>query len=294
MKPGIHAIDADAYQNDNIGHDTPSLSASIAKILINQSPLHAWHAHPRLNPNVVREEKEMFDLGTVAHALLLQGMNVAHIIQAKTKEGETVSDWRTKAAQDERDKARAAGKIPILLKHWDRITAMVDAARTQLDAHKQARDVFTEVGKAEQTLVWTDDHGVICKARLDWLRNDYTRIGDYKSTGSSVNPEAMARFAVSQHWDIQAAFYRRGVQKITGKDPDFLFIAQEDSQPHALTVVGMAPSFNWYGEKRVQAAIDLWAKCLEKDDWPGYPDKIVYPDLPSYAESAWLEKELSI
>lgn len=295
MKPGIYSICETEYQADNIGADEiPSLSASIAKILINESPLHAWTAHPRLNPNFQREERELFDLGTVCHALMLQGLDVGHIIQAKNKDGEIVSDYKTNAAKFERDNARAAGRVPILQKHWERIQVMVVAGKVQIAAHREASDVFTDAGKAEQTLAWSDDHGVICRARLDWLRNDFTRIADYKSTGTSVNPEAMARFAVSQGWDIQASFYRRGVKAITGKDPDFIFAVQEDGPPHALTAVGLSPSFIWYGDKRVQAAIDLWAQCLKSGKWPGYPNRIVYPDLPPYAEAAWLEKELSI
>ncbi len=142
-------------------------------------------------------------------------------------------------------------------------------------------------------MIWIDDHGVVCRSRLDWLRNDYRRICDYKGTGTSVNPENVARYAVSQGWDVQSAFYRRGVRKITGVEADFYFVAQEDYPPYALTVVGMGPDFIWSGDKKVQAAIDLWAQCLNSGTWPGYPDRVVYPDLPKWAEESWLRKEIA-
>lgn len=263
--------------------DGRALNASLAKILCADSPLHAW-TNSRLNPDFVREEKEIFDIGTVAHALMLEGLNAATILD--------FPDWKTKAAREAREAARAQGQTPILTKHWDRVQLMVNAGKLQLAAHRQASDVFTDKGKPELTLAWTDDHGVPCRARLDWLRNDHKRIADYKSTGTSANPEGVARLAVSQGFYIQAAFYLRGLKKLTGNEADFLFVVQEDYPPYALSVVGMGPDFLWAGERKVQHAIDVWAKCLESGRWEGYADQIVYPVLPAWEENRITEKEL--
>lgn len=265
---------------------TPSLSASIAKILIASTPLHAWHAHPKLNPNFVREEREIFDLGTVAHALLLQGASKGVVLD--------FDDWRKKEARELRDQLRQEGRIPILKKHWDSVNAMVARCYEQLAAHKEARDAFTN-GKPELTLTWTDHATdgteVICRSRLDWLHDDFRTIDDYKSTGREVNPENIARVMLDD-WDIQAEFYRRGVEKITGIRPTFRFVAQENSEPYALSVIGIDPAFEWIGAKKVQTAIDLWAKCLSTNQWPGYTDRIAYPVLPEWAEKQWLAREL--
>lgn len=287
LASGIIAVSEDQYHADPC--QTASLSSSIAKILVNESPLHAWTAHPRLNKNYVREEKEIFDLGTVAHALMLQGINVALVFD--------VDDWRTKEARLARTEARKEGRIPILRKHWARVQEMVQAGKYQIAAHREASDAFTDTGKSEQTITWTDDHGVVCRARLDWLRNDYTRIADYKGTGMSVNPEQLGRLAVGGGWDIQAAFYLRGLSRIdpqglSNKNRDFLFIVQEDHPPYALTVAGMGPDFLWAGQSKVQRAIDLWAKCMDSGKWPAYPDRIVYPILPKWAEDQIVNQEL--
>ena len=42
----------------------PSLSATTCKLLCRRFPLHAWHAHPRLNPDYQRVEEKKFDPGT--------------------------------------------------------------------------------------------------------------------------------------------------------------------------------------------------------------------------------------
>lgn len=280
MKPGIYSIGEEQYHDDPC--EKPSLSSSIAKILISETPLHAWAAHPKLNPNFVREEKEIFDRGTVAHALLLQGIEAGVVLDHP--------DWKKQAARDDRDSIRAQGKIPILQKHWDVVQAMVARAKEQLAVHKEASNAFT-AGKPEHTLIWEDDHGVICRARLDWLHDSYLLIDDYKSTGRDVNPGNIMGKVVDD-WDIQEAFYRRGVKKLTGKDARFRFIAQENTDPYALSVISFGPDIQWMGDKKVQYAIDLFAKCLEADRWPGYPDRICFPELPKWAEEAWVRREL--
>lgn len=278
---GIHDIPSEVYESDPC--EKPSLSSSIAKILLNESPLHAWAAHPQLNPNFEREDKEIFDLGTVAHALMLQGLSIAVVLE--------FDDWKKKEARIARDILRADGKIPILSKHWGRVQNMVTSGHKQLEAHREAKNAFTG-GKPEQTLVWADDHGVVCRARLDWLHDSRLIIDDYKSTGMSVNPENLDRMMVSAGWDVQAAFYRRGIYKLFGKEAEFRFICQEAQDPHALSVVGVGPDFQWIGEKKVQKAIDLWAECTRTNKWPGYSDRITYPTLPPWVENKFTEQEM--
>lgn len=264
--------------------ERPALSASIAKILIADTPLHAWTAHRLLNPDFEREEKEAFDLGTVAHAVMLEGESAAVIIDAK--------DWRTDAAKEARAEAYLLGKTPILRKHWTRVQDMVAAGKRQIAAHKEASDAFTD-GEAEFAIDWLDDHGVRCKGRIDWIRSHKKRIFDYKTTGASANPEMISRMAVSQGWDIQSVFYLRGIQKLYGVDAQFFFVVQEDFEPFALSVVGMGPDFLWAGQDKVQRAIDTWAECLTSGIWPAYPDRIVYPTLPKWEESKIEERQLS-
>lgn len=283
LKPGIYDIPEAEYRDDCA--DVPSLSSSIAKILIADTPLHAWAAHPRLNPNFVREEKEIFDRGTIAHALLLQGVEAGAIVEA--------DDWRKKEAKEQRDLLRSRGQIPILRKHWDGCVAMVQRAKEQL-AHHSVKDAFT-AGRPEPVIIW-EDHAsdgttVMCRGRLDWLDDDFSRIFDYKSTGRDVNPETIAAKMLGDGWDVQAEFYCRGIEKLTSKRPELFYVAQENSEPYALSVIGVGPDFQWLGAKKVQLAIDIWAQCTKTGNWPGYPMKTCFPILPKWAEEQWIRRE---
>lgn len=288
LTPGIYPnIPEDIYHADALC-DVPTLSSSMCKILVKGSPLHAWYAHPRLNRELQREEKEVFDLGTIAHALMLQGLSVAVVLK--------YDDWKTKAARLDRDFVRSVGKIPILEKDWARCLAMVTAGKKQLAAHKEAADAFTK-GKPEQTMIWQDDHGVMCRARVDWLHDSLVTIDDYKSTGRSANPDGIERVMHTMGYDIQSQFYLRGLAKLdpsglSNLQRQFRFIAQENVEPYALCVLGIHPTFEWSGQQQVQKAIDLWAKCLKSGKWPGYPDRICFPELPKWAEDRMVNAEL--
>lgn len=66
---GVHRIEAEAYHADPA--PLPSLSATLAKVITSKSPLHAWHACRRLNPDFRPVERKTFDIGTAAHRAVL-------------------------------------------------------------------------------------------------------------------------------------------------------------------------------------------------------------------------------
>jgi hypothetical protein len=280
-RPGIYDVPAGDYHADPVG-PAPSLSASIAHALLTYSPHHAAFQHPRLNPAYEPDHDATFDLGTAAHAYLLEGIDAFVIVEAK--------DWRTKAAKESRDAAYAAGKTPLLAARWADVQAMAEAARRQLAEH-EAPIPFTN-GRAEETLVWEED-GVWARARLDWLHADHRTVDDYKTTAGSANPDVWTRNALFAHGcDIQAAWYRRGIRAVFGLYAGMRFVVQEASPPYALSVIGLSPDVLILAEKKVMHALEIWRECLRTGQWPGYPAMTCYASLPPWEEARWLEREL--
>lgn len=263
--------------------EVPSLSRSVASILCKQTPLHAWTAHPRLNPDYAAKEAAHFDIGSVAHDLLLRGLEAAEVIDADS--------WRTAAAQDARDAARKAGKVPLLTKDWERVNTMVRVARVQLEQHDADPPMFTD-GMAEQTVMWQEAPGVWCRALVDWLRNDRVTIDDYKTTGKSADPRAWTRSMFDNAGDIQAAFYARGVQKLTGVRPTFRFCVQETTPPFALSVITPSADVLELANAKVDTAINIWARCLKANRWPGYGATVVTAELPSWEATQFYTRDL--
>lgn len=281
MSGSVRQMSAEEYHSDFVQADLPTLSASIARILIAESPKHAWTAHPKLNPDYEPLVAEKFDIGRCAHSLLLEGEASVAVIDAP--------DWRTNAAKEQRDAARVAGQTPLLAKDWSTVERMCEAMKTQIGVLEVDPPLFCD-GKAEQTLVW-DEHDVPCKARLDWLRDDRSAIDDMKTTSKSANPETWSRTIFNIGYDVQAAFYLRGLMAVTGAAAEFRLAVVETSPPYALSVISLAPAALELANAKVDWAIATWRRCLEQDEWPAYQTRVAYAEMPSWEETRWLQRE---
>ena len=271
-RPGVYdKVPAEQYHADRFLENHVTLSASLMKILLSKTPRHAWLAHPRLNKDYLMESAAKFDVGSAAHALLLEGHDAVVVIDADS--------FRSKEAREARDAAYAAGKIPLLTAQAADVVAMQIAALAQLKSHQEAFDAFAE-GKPEQTLIWQEEGGIWCRARLDWL--DLGLIWDYKTT-TSAHPDDWQRRLFGLGGDVQEAWYRRGVKALgLSDDPQFRFIVQEASAPYALSVIGLTPAAQALGEMKAWHALETWRWCLKHDCWPGYPNQTCYIEPPAW------------
>jgi hypothetical protein len=285
-KPGIYRgiVPAD-YHADPCPE--PSLTQSIAKILLERSPQHAWTAHPRLNLYFEPDDDSKFDLGSTAHRIMLGRGRDLGVVECP--------DWRTKKAQEMRQFMVDEGFIPVLQHQFLRAADMADVARASLEDHED-RDAFTgDPGASEVMICWQED-GIWFRALVDWLHDDLRTIDDYKTTGMSVAPHVIGLRAEAAGWHIQAAFIERGLDIL---DPGnkgrrrFRFIAQETEKPHALTVMHMDEHWLTMGHKQVDIAAAIWRRCIKSDSWPGYAARGIVPEFPGYKEKQWLDRELS-
>lgn len=281
MESGIHDIAATTYHRDDLGADAPMLSASIAAILLRQSPLHAHAAHPKLG-GWPHEDSDVFDLGTAAHSLILEGSEDRYaIVEA--------NDWRTNAAKDQREQARKAGLTPLLLKQVENVRNMARMVRSNLAAFTETPAPLTN-GRPEQTIVWNDG-GVWCKARIDWLHNDLLCMDDLKTGAVSAKPDAWTRTIYGRGGDIQAAFYIRGLAALGCPDTRFRWIVAENVYPYATSVVALSPEGLAHAGAQVEEAIATWRTCLANDRWPGYPTRTCYVDPPAWSLAQYIETQ---
>jgi hypothetical protein len=281
--PALRELSATDYHADAIDDTRPSLSASLACVLLAKSPAHAYVQHPRLNPEYVpAETKKAWDLGTVAHSLLLEGYANVHVVEG-------VTDWRTKDAQAERDTARTDGKVPMLRHEFEEVSEMVDMAREELAAWDIDPAPLTD-GKPEQTITWDED-GVLCRCRPDWLRNDFTVIEDVKTTAPArgADPKYFARKTVYEHgYDVRAAMYLRGVKAVTGVDAKWRWIVVETKPPFVVSIIEPSALMLEVGNAKLDSALAIWRDCLATGLWPAYGREVHIAEPPSW-ELRWLD-----
>jgi len=283
-EPGIYrgVLDVD-YRMDPC--PIASLTQSAVKTLIERSPLHAWTECPRLNPHYEADDDTKFDIGNVAHRLILGRGKEIEVVQ--------FADWRKKEATDARKAAAAAGKIAVLEHQFNQASDMASAAWLQLHKHED-KDAFTE-GAAEVMIAWEED-GIWFRSLIDWLSDDLCTVDDYKTTGMSVAPHVIGLRAEAAGWNVQAAFIERGLNAVHPESAGrrrYRFIAQETDKPNALTVMHMDEHWMTMGRKKVDVGVGLWRHAITTNKWPCYPNRSIVPEYPGFKETKWLEREVN-
>ena len=264
-EPGLYDVPEAEYHADRNLSPTlgRSLSSSGAKTILDCPARYQWEReHPKV--------KDVFDQGTIAHALILRNPDPRlRIIDCY--------DWRTKAAQDAKKAARAERNVPVSRGDLLAATKMARAVRR----HPLASAIFSE-GKAEQSFYWIDPAtGVTCRGRVDWLRDN--AIVDLK-TINKADEHTITRQSYDYGYAQQADFYRRGIHAVTGEWLPFVHVFVESDQPHIVHVTQLDEDFLAIGSDRNDRAIALYAECQSNDHWPAYSDDITLISPPAWAK----------
>lgn len=253
MKSGIHqGIPSATYHADPA--DEPSLSSSIAKLLLERPPYWAWAAHPKLNPEwKPAEPKAAFDIGSAAHALLLEEGAGIEMVEA--------DNWLTKAAKEQRDALRAQGITPILTKDFERTLEMSRIATAFLASYG------IDVSKTDnECTMIAEVEGVLCRTRADIFMPG--RIIDYKTTGVSL--DVFNKQASKFGYDLQAVLYLNVAAELN-LACEWAFLVQETTAPYPVQMFKPTREFLEVGRRKLMQALSIWSECMLLGEWPGYP-----------------------
>src|SRR5690606_11761241 len=133
-------------------HGRPELSSTEARLLLDSPAKYRWRKD---NPPLL-DDSSKWDIGKAVHAKVL-GVGADVIVV-------DADDWRTKAAREARDEARAEGKAPLLTREFEAVNAMAESVL----AHNTARALLSQPGDSEVSLFATVDE-VPVRARFDFL-----------------------------------------------------------------------------------------------------------------------------
>lgn len=268
---GVHRISLAEY----LAH--PALSSSGARKLLPPS-CPALFRHEQTNPIQATPDMEF---GSVTHELLLGDGHGFVVLE--------YDSYRTKAAQEDAKLARAQGIIPILAHDLAVAKAMVSVVR----AHPIAGKLFSE-GDAEETLIWTDkEFGFQRRARIDYAkRGRRLLLVDFK-TANSAAPEKIAKSSWDYGYAQQGEFYIDGATALAlGPDPAFLLVTQMKEPPYLVTVGQYSEVARQIGRELNRRALQIYAECTERNEWPGFADDIATLSLPGWVEAQWMKDML--
>lgn len=266
------------YHSDPHG---PSLSASMARTMLDKSAYHGWLAHPKKGALRSDATKPMSG-GTLLHALVL-GKGVDDIVIV-----DGFANWKKKAAQEQQDAALEAGKTPILRHEYE------DAVLVAKDARESMEDLgYPLTGISEAVVTWYEpsEYGPVkCRAMIDHLQLGRCAVWDFKTT-RSAHPRAIASHIMDYGYDIQESAYRSALRKLVADSAgreSFTFLFCETMPPGSprralITPCRLNGTFRAIGENRWRRAIELWAKCSQQDLWPAYTESCIDIEPPTWA-----------
>jgi len=189
-----------------------------------QSQLHAIEHKQESSPNL--------KFGTASHALIVEGQ------KAFDKEVRVLTGSPyTKAYKEEKAEYEEQGFIVLKESEVETIQSMKDNMVYEGNAYLDAKGKI-----AEASVYWYEDD-ILCKCRPDMMcpplkepnSDNKIVIVDYKTT-ISCEPFAFNKSVKKYGYDMQAAWYRRGIQMAGYDVDDFVFIAQEKVHPYASKV----------------------------------------------------------
>lgn len=260
--------------------EIPRLSASIAKILLERSPLHAWQAHRLLGGGDDKDSTEAQNTGKILEYYIL-----GH--KQETIEILDFKDFRTKAAQAALEQAEAKGKTVMLKKEEATFLEMAAILKKNLSDRG-----FDFNGKCGLRIEWESD-GVACSGELDHFILGLGRIDDLKAVADASN-KALNRAMVDYGWDVQGAAYLdwlRVAHPVVAERGGMYFHFCEKKKPYAVNPKKLSGQMLELGESKWARAKRIWKKCMKTGVWPGYPDDELEPAI--WAMSQEMEKTIT-
>ena len=262
----------------------PSLSQSIAKMLINQSPAHAAWEHPRLTERARDEDVPTAEqtIGDAVHKLMLgRGKEVAEA---------TFDTWRTGAARKFRIDTLKLGFVPILSKHLEKANAIALTA----NEHLRRLGWMNTIKRHTEVVAVAQEGPTWLRTLIDWIDADKRVVYDIKTLSGSAAPHEIPRTLIGHGWDIQAAFHERILDALNPDNAgrrEYRYVAIEQDPPHGVCCCILPESVRTIGRKKVDAAIRVWVDCMKHQRWPAYLG-VYFPELLGWAESQWLAREV--
>ena len=264
MKPGIyHGLSNESY------HASPGISKSGLDDMDPPARYYALHLDPN-RPERIQTAAQR--VGTLAHCAILEPEQFAQRYAVGPDVIRSTKVW----------------------KEWEAsLPAGVEAIKPDeaATAWKQREAVLNlpgmaeilTAGVAESSAYWIDPYtGVLCRCRPDWAANCGVLL-DVKTVGDS-DPSDFRLQAARMRYDVQDAFYSEGYGIASGTPPQrFLFVTVETSYPYMAAVHEFLPESKAAGAEKARTALNVYARCLEENDWPNYGSEIHQIQLPAWA-----------
>lgn len=248
------------------------LSPSIAKILIQESPAHAYAAHSKLGKRPRKDTPS-----------LIKGKLVDRLVFGKgpecwVKGGKGADD--VKVCDYVGDGSKLDQPLFVTNTVYQEACDIAQAVLPGL----YDRGITVDPALSQQTWLWNSIDQVKCKCIVD-LWDGTGNVYDLK-TASDMSDEGITRAVEIYGYDIQAAAEVEACRILHGFTPKFKWIFVETGDVNDVRLIEPSQDQLRFGLNKWLQAVNVWRDCLRTDTWPGRPDKVLGPSQYRLANAA--------
>ncbi len=268
--------------------------------LVFNMPAHEYHSHPALSCSILESFRrtpaharyemlhpkaptEAMEFGTAMHKAILEPDAFADAYAVAPK-----CDRRTKEGKATWVAFQAENKAKEIISDDD--MAAIQAMQAAVAECQTLNGLLRSPGKNEVSCFWKDaETGLDCRLRLDALRKyvGWTIVLDLKTCESAGPGEwEFPKSVMKYGYHRRAAFYLDALNTISPGHRRYFFGAIESEPPYCCAVYELAPEWLDAGRAQYREAMRRFAKCLETNIWPGYPDELEVLEAPKWLRNS--------
>lgn len=260
FKDGVYDISNVAYHGSN--------AVSRSNLMdFKKSPYHYWY--DKHNDDLPEEEdgKNLL-IGNLVHTIVLEPSKfdeTFHLITQKQRPARGTNPYDKMIEE-------AAGRLIITA---NELTLGQNIA-SAITKHDTAMNLLADT-KVEQSIFWTHESGLQCKARPDAWRDNI--IIDLKTT-SDASFKAFQYSFLNYGYYLQGAMIKRALQSLNIDMTQFIVLCVEKKPPYAVGIYIMDGKSLERGEIEFDDLMFKLARCYETNDWPCYETQFM--SLPDW------------
>jgi hypothetical protein len=220
---------------------------------------------------------EAANLGTAVHMLVLEPERAeTQIVTPPTILLGKNGAMSTNACKDWVALEQAKGSIILKADEYDQAQYMRDA----VIGHPRYEDLLTG-GHAEVSCFYTDQSGLTCKSRPDYLNDEY--ITDLKTT-IDASPEGFGKQAYNLKYYWSAYHSNRIVSCLGAGKRRYIFLCVEKTPPFSVAIYWTPQELIDFAQHQIEPLYALYKSCIELDIWKGYSEEFEMLEIPQWAK----------